>query len=106
MTTVAPLSSGCNHGCRSPALAAQMRRACDRAGVLVAQSLLLRHLRAASRGRRALVCRCAWCERFRLDGRWLSLAEVPPPPAVEEHLTHGICPDCFADLEQSGSGRR
>jgi hypothetical protein len=46
---------------------------------------------------RALLTRCAWCERYRLDDRWVTL-EGPPAGKV----THGICPDCLARLQESG----
>ena len=49
----------------------------------------------------AVLVRCAWCERIKVDDEWVDVAEVramrlrPEPPAYH---THGICPDCFAEL--------
>jgi hypothetical protein len=50
---------------------------------------------------------CAYCGRVRLPGgQW---EEIPLAVARRFHLdsgpqvTHGVCPDCFARLEASGS---
>ena len=46
----------------------------------------------------ALVPICAWCERIRLDDKW-----VQPPPAVlaaidvRNAASHTICPTCAAE---------
>jgi hypothetical protein len=47
-----------------------------------------------------LTTRCAWCDRYLLDGQWVQL-EAPPSGQV----THGICPDCLAELRASGQSR-
>jgi hypothetical protein len=48
----------------------------------------------------AVIVRCAWCERIKVDGEWVDTAEVQAmrkPPAERPH-SHGICPDCLAQL--------
>jgi hypothetical protein len=44
--------------------------------------------------------RCAWCERYLVAGRWLSL----PPLLARTRVgsTHGICPDCVDKLRGDG----
>jgi hypothetical protein len=84
------------------ALGARMREACACADALIAHSRRLRHLRAIARDGDALVCRCAWCERFQVDQQWLSLAELPALRRFRERVSHGICPECIAGLRRSG----
>jgi hypothetical protein len=44
---------------------------------------------------------CAWCERVRTSaGRWES-AQAPAPVASES--THGICPDCLAEVQHAAA---
>jgi len=49
-----------------------------------------------------VIVRCAWCERIKVDDAWID-ADVEAhalrsdPDAVPLR-SHGICPDCFADL--------
>jgi hypothetical protein len=49
-----------------------------------------------------VIVRCAWCERIKVGDAWIDVE-------VEAHAfrsdleaaplrSHGICPDCFADL--------
>jgi hypothetical protein len=54
--------------------------------------------------------RCAWCGRVQLEDEW-----VPPseyllhgiPDAVDERLSHGICPACFeAEMAAAEAARR
>ncbi len=52
---------------------------------------------------------CSWCARARVDAAWVEiedavarlglLAVEQPPP-----LTHGICPDCFERVSETGGG--
>lgn len=50
--------------------------------------------------RTAFVVSCAWCERVRdWNGAWHHPHEVPPDAMPH---THGICPDCSAELLQHG----
>jgi hypothetical protein len=53
----------------------------------------------ASTGR--LTVRCAWCARIKVGDEWIEDTEVQAmrhdPAAAGQH-THGICPDCFAQL--------
>ena len=48
-----------------------------------------------------LLVRCAWCERIKVDDAWIAVTEMqaaqPTPDTVMQH-SHGICPDCFAQL--------
>lgn len=45
--------------------------------------------------------RCAWCKRTKVGDEWIEDAEVQAmrhdPAATGQH-SHGICPDCFAEL--------
>jgi hypothetical protein len=53
-----------------------------------------------------LVTRCAWCERYEIENRW----STRRPSTLSRKLgtwastmaSHGICPDCTADLKQRG----
>jgi hypothetical protein len=62
----------------------------------------------ASRHRRAeetLVPQCAWCGKVRVGGFWAAPEEAPTFLAtlLPHRRTHGICPECFADVQgQSG----
>ncbi len=50
---------------------------------------------------KALPIVCAWCERVRTTaGRW-EKAEGAAPEASES--THGICPDCLAEVQHAAS---
>jgi hypothetical protein len=50
---------------------------------------------------KALPIVCAWCERVRTTaGRW-EAAPAPAPLASES--THGICPDCLAEVQHAAS---
>jgi hypothetical protein len=45
--------------------------------------------------------RCAWCGRILIDGEWTGVRDLSGRALdVEAHSsqTHGICPDCFAEL--------
>ena len=49
----------------------------------------------------AVLVRCAWCERIKVDDEWVDAAEVQAmrlTPETPGYHTHGICPDCFAEL--------
>ena len=49
----------------------------------------------------AVVVRCAWCERIKVDEEWVDVAEVRAMrliPEASAHHSHGICPDCFGKL--------
>jgi hypothetical protein len=49
-----------------------------------------------------VIVRCAWCERIKVEDAWID-ADVEAhafrstPDAVALR-SHGICPDCFAEL--------
>jgi hypothetical protein len=49
-----------------------------------------------------VIVRCAWCERIKVGDAWID-AEVEAhalrsDPDTGVLRSHGICPDCFADL--------
>ncbi len=44
---------------------------------------------------------CAWCERVRTTADRWEKAEGPAPAASES--THGICPDCLAEVQHAAS---
>jgi hypothetical protein len=49
-----------------------------------------------------VIVRCAWCERIKVDDAWID-ADVEAhalrsDPGAVTLRSHGICPDCFADL--------
>lgn len=48
----------------------------------------------------ALVGRCAWCERYRIGGDWLTVTRSRMLEAVD--VTHGICEDCISALRERG----
>ncbi len=48
-----------------------------------------------------LTVRCAWCARIKVGDEWIEDADVQAMrhgPATAGHHSHGICPDCFAQL--------
>ena len=51
---------------------------------------------------------CAWCERAKLRGRWVTLerALIAYRDARDLSLTHGICPSCFAVAMRSADKAR
>ena len=58
-----------------------------------------RILRAARDGE-VSICRCAWCDRFKVGNEWLRLDDVGHGRRqIRESLlrraSHGICPECF-----------
>jgi hypothetical protein len=53
-----------------------------------------------------ILVRCAWCERVKVGNEWIDSAEVRAmrvTPDTIGHHSHGICPDCFAQLTPSDS---
>ncbi len=49
-----------------------------------------------------VIVRCAWCERIKVDDAWID-AEVEAHALRSDSdptvlRSHGICPDCFAEL--------
>jgi hypothetical protein len=50
---------------------------------------------------KALPIVCAWCERIRTSaGRW---EEAQGSAPVASESTHGICPDCLAEVQHAAS---
>ena len=84
---------------------AQARSACTSAEAVIAQSRRLLLSCAIAREGSALICRCAWCERVQLDQGWCTPPELPPLRALAERVSHGICPDCIAELRRSGKSK-
>ena len=50
---------------------------------------------------RALPIVCAWCERVRTSAGGWEEREVADPSASE--ATHGICPECLAEVQHAAS---
>jgi hypothetical protein len=49
----------------------------------------------------ALITRCAWCDRYEAEGLWLPKEDVAAFLRDDgSTVTHGICPDCVADLQR------
>jgi hypothetical protein len=52
----------------------------------------------------SLATRCAWCGRISVATRFLAPAETPAF-LLSSHgpaMTHGICPECVAELRKAG----
>lgn len=55
------------------------------------------------RDMRAIVPVCAWCRSVRApDGHWDTLEDYFRRQAASE-LSHGLCPNCLADMEREGA---
>ena len=56
--------------------------------------------------RGALPRRCAWCERFCVDGEWIvGRRDADSTDSVHAHgasMTHTICDDCIGRLQETG----
>ena len=73
-------------------------------------SRLSRALREARTGK-AMLLRCAWCERLQVGGEWLQLDAIGSGQTrIAEDLvrqsTHGICPDCFGRVSRDVAAHR
>jgi hypothetical protein len=73
-------------------------------------SRLTRALREARSGR-AMLLRCAWCDRLEVGGEWLRLEAIGRGQTrITEELvqrsTHGICPDCFGRVSRDVEAHR
>jgi hypothetical protein len=57
----------------------------------------------ASRQRRegGMTTVCAWCGRFAIDAEFFAPGDEPKF-ARYSRVTHGICPMCLAELQQTG----
>jgi hypothetical protein len=63
-----------------------------------------RILRSARKGE-VSICRCAWCDRFKIGNEWLHLDAIG---RGQQHIrdsllrraSHGICPECFDEQLQ------
>ena len=78
-------------GNRVRELAARTNQTARRSAILVDSS---RHRRSSE----TLVTQCAWCGKLRVGGFWASPDEAPP--FLPRRRTHGICPECFAEVER------
>jgi hypothetical protein len=60
----------------------------------------------ASRRRRegALTTVCAWCGSFAIDAEFFAPGDEPTF-ARYSRVTHGICPTCLVELQQTGQTR-
>jgi hypothetical protein len=59
----------------------------------------------AALAERGLIARCAWCERYRLGGAWVSATEIGGPLDPVEDTTHTICSLCDHRLRVIGLAR-
>lgn len=74
---------------RAEEVTAQARRVLDFSRILT-----------AARKGEVSICRCAWCDRFKIGEEWLHLDAMG---SGQQHIrgsllrraSHGICPDCF-----------
>jgi hypothetical protein len=77
-----------------------------RAAQLARRSAVLLALCALSRDSRAMLTRCAWCDRIQLGSVWMQRDDAPTlPHGIAERTTHGICPDCVVEMRRSGQSR-
>lgn len=56
-------------------------------------------LRDAHAGHVCLI-RCAWCDRYKVEGDWLHLTAIGTgqqqiASSLRRRATHGMCPSCF-----------
>lgn len=65
------------------------------------------HEPSAAANVQPLITRCAWCRRFAVDAGWLPEDVVHEfvRPGDWRSMTHGICPDCIAELRRRGLSR-
>lgn len=73
-------------------------------------SNLAQTLRDAHAGR-VLLPRCAWCDRFRINGEWLYLDAIGNgqhriTARIRDQATHGICDDCLKGTQQAAETAR
>jgi hypothetical protein len=87
-----------------------VRELIERSQLLTRRSAILVDSSRHHRARESLVPQCAWCAKVRLGAMWVQPDELPEFLAVVlvDRHTHGICPDCFADVENDDAplGRR
>lgn len=43
-----------------------------------------------------MTTQCAWCKRFKIDGEWEDEGGML---VIDDHITHGVCPPCKAEVE-------
>jgi hypothetical protein len=77
---------------------ARSNRIARRSAILVDSS---RHRRSPE----TLVTQCAWCDKLRVGGFWATPDEAPSflVSLLPRRRTHGICPECFADVERQAA---
>jgi len=49
-----------------------------------------------------IVMRCAWCDLYAVDGRWLPESALGPGGRQSASITHGICPPCAEAVQEAG----
>jgi hypothetical protein len=76
-------------------LIARSNRTARRSAILVDST---RHRRSQE----TLVPQCAWCSKVRIGDFWVTPEEAPPflVTLLPQRRTHGICPECFAEVER------
>jgi hypothetical protein len=84
------------------ALGDRVRELLVRSGRITRRSAILVGSSQHRRVEESLVPQCAWCGKVRIGGHWTLFDELPRflSDLLEGRRTHGICPDCFADVER------
>ena len=80
----------------------RVRELLARSGLIARRSAILIGSSQHRRLEESLVAQCAWCGKVRIGGHWTLREELPSflRDLLDDRRTHGICPDCFADVER------
>lgn len=81
------------------ALLRRAQEAVEAAQRLVADAEVADVVAHLARGR--LAARCAWCGRYRVGRRWVTIERALDADETAR-VSHGICPDCVAILRDTG----
>jgi hypothetical protein len=83
-------------------LSDRVRELLARSGRITRRSAILVGSSEHRRLEGSLVPECAWCGKVRVGGNWTEREELPGflGESLDDRRTHGICPDCFADVER------
>jgi hypothetical protein len=73
-------------------------------------SALAQILRDAQAGD-VLILHCAWCDRLKVGDEWLHLEAIGRgqqriAASVRDQATHGICPNCFEQVQTAAEDCR
>jgi hypothetical protein len=89
---------------REHELAARAARAIEQAAAEVDRSVMLHRVVQVLHVNGVDVTSCAWCDRYHIGDGWYSedASRLILALAASHRLTHGICPDCFAEVAPAG----